>query len=63
MALHLLVNMAGGNTTNFPSASGNVGGTSSSAIFGELFGKNRQSIIRNVQSPIPDRTDTDSQCG
>ena len=59
MALHLLVNMAGGNSA-FPAAPGNVGNPSN-AILGELFGKNRSGVIKNVHSPIPDRSDADSQ--
>lgn len=60
MALHLLVNLAG-----FNNIAGTTGGASSSSgtLLNDLFSKSRQVTTHNVNSPIPNRSETESQPG
>ena len=59
MALHLLVNLAGFNT--IPGAAGPS--SSSNTLLNELFSKSRQVTTHNVSSPIPNRSESESQAG
>ena len=61
MALHLLVNLAGFNT--FPQAKMGDNGAQPTAILGDLFGKNRLNMTRQVSSPIPNPSESESQVG
>lgn len=60
MALHLLVNFAGFNT--IPCGHGGAS-NNPNAILTNLFGKNRQVTTRNVHSPVPNPSETESQVG